>query len=604
MKKTLKLSACTILLLLLLYALAACACKHNGGVATCTEWGICTKCDEAYLEPIGHIEVIDEGVSSTCSVAGISDGKHCSVCNQTLVEQTVIPIIDHIEGHIIVDKEATIDEKGLGHYNCTMCGIWLRDEELKYVMDITVWMYDGYGTEYFFEKQIKDFESAYPGITINATVEMVSSADALTLLLNGEDFTPDIYCLTQDHTERFAEFNALSAPNQQMAENIKTSNDLASVLSASVEGQIYAYPLRTNNGYYMYYDKSVITNPDDLATIVADCERVGKNACFELENAWYTSSFFMATGCVSKWNKNSNGVVTLVEDTWNSPEGLIAMKGMQILTRSNCYINDSSEFTNSGIVISGMWYDDIAKKVFGDNYAVADLPSFTVDGESYHLRSYSGHILMGVRPQKDSKREELLHLLAQYLTGEECQLERYAEFQFAPTNLNVQVSEAVLENKAICALVKQNEYSIPQGNFHNAWWDIAKMLGSDSRLAATEAELQLALDKYQVYIDDLNKTDEELKAWSVIGEMCGTVWSTDFPMSEVSTGVYESDSLVLNKGDKFRCRRGKSWEMSFGQGGEMNSGGDIVVEESGTYIIRLEWSEGATTAMITLIPVE
>lgn len=53
-----------------------------------------------------HIEVIDEARAATCTETGLTEGKHCSVCNTVLVAQTTTSIIPHnyVDG------------------SCTMCG--------------------------------------------------------------------------------------------------------------------------------------------------------------------------------------------------------------------------------------------------------------------------------------------------------------------------------------------------------------------------------------------------------------------------------------------------------------------------------------------------
>ena len=289
----------------------------------------------------------------------------------------------------------------------------------------------------------------------------------------------------------------------------------------------------------------------------------------------------------------------MVNDTFNSAAGLAAMKGMQKLAQSPCYDSNADIFTDAGVVITGIWNANAAADHFGENLGATDLPSFEVDGTSYHLGSYTGNKLMGVKPQSDAKKGAVLALLAQYLTNEESQQKRYDGFQWGPSNLNVQASDAVQANVSLAALAKQNNYGQPQGQIHGSWWDIAKVLGADAKNATSDADLQAALEAYKTTIDGLfAMTEEQKNAWGVIGGICGTSWDTDFAMTEVSEGVYESSPLELKAGEEFKVRQGASWDVNFGV--EFN-GANIVVEADGTYIVRLTW-DGAQGGNVELIP--
>ena len=470
--------------------------------------------------------------------------------------------------------------------------------------DITMWVSESDGMTALTQEMIDAFEVAYPGIVINASIEGVSEADAGSKVIADVASAPDIYCFAQDQMARLVQAAALAGPSGDVAELIKAENDAGSVAAASVAGQLYAYPMTSDNGYYMYYDTSIISEEDaeSLEAIIAACENAGVKFRFALENAWYNAGFFFATGCVSNWTMNEAGEFTSVEDTFNSEAGLIAMKGMEKLAKSSCYDSNADIFTDAGVVITGIWNANAAADHFGENLGATDLPSFEVDGQSYHIGSYSGNKLMGVKPQTDAKKGAVLSLLAQYLTNEENQMKRYEGYQWGPSNLAAQASESVQANISLAALAKQNAYGQPQGQIHGSWWDIEKVLGAEAKAATSEDDLKVALEEYHAAIDGLfQMTEEQKNAWSVIGSICGTSWDTDFPMTETETaGTYLSEVLELKAGEEFKCRQGASWDVNFGV--EFN-GANIVVEADGKYQVQLVW-DGAENGVITLIPAE
>jgi hypothetical protein len=70
---------------------------------TCTKKGYITftcACGDTYkndfIEALGHTAVIDKYISPTCTKTGLTEGIHCSVCNDILVPQVEIPMLAHI----------------------------------------------------------------------------------------------------------------------------------------------------------------------------------------------------------------------------------------------------------------------------------------------------------------------------------------------------------------------------------------------------------------------------------------------------------------------------------------------------------------------------
>ncbi|MGM9969238.1 MAG: extracellular solute-binding protein [Anaeroplasma sp.] len=477
-------------------------------------------------------------------------------------------------------------------------------EGLEGTYDVSVWVSEVAGVKELTETQIDAFEEKYPGVVINATVNGVSEKDSATNMIANVEEGADIFCFAQDQLARLVQAGALNKLGVKASETVTELNDAGAVKAATVDGSIYCYPLTSDNGYFMFYDKSVIqeSHLDNLEDIIADCEAAGKMFSMELETSgWYNASFFFATGCKSEWTTAEDGSFSEVNDTFNSDAGVVALKGMQKILKSSSYVSSSNtaDFAAaipSAVVISGTWGTSTAKEALGNNFGATDLPSFTVDGNSYHMGSFSGNKLMGVKPQVDAKKGAVLQQLALYLTNEECQTQRFEDYGWGPSNLKAQQSEAVKSDVALSALAAQSSYAIPQGQIHGSWWDISKTYATSAKTATTDAELKSALSAYKSAVDALFSIDPEVaRAFTVIGSMNDDGWKTDIPMTESPAGTWKSAAIEFKTGDAFKVRQGKNWDVSFGSGT-----GDFVVETAGTYVVKFVYDATAGTGTITL----
>ena len=473
--------------------------------------------------------------------------------------------------------------------------------ELAGTYDIKVWCADNIVE--LTKKQINDYnESNDQGIKFNATVESIGENDAATQMIVDVEAGGDIFCFAQDQFARLVQAGALAKLGPQAAEVVKNGNDAGAVAAATMGADMYAYPMTADNGYFMYYDKSVVSEEhlDSLEDILADCEAANKYFAMETNtSAWYIASFFFATGCKSEWVTDSDGNFTSVNDTFNSPEGIIAAKGLKKLlsSPSNLSSSDADAFkSGAAVVVSGTWaYNDV-KNNLGDNMGATDLPSFTVDGQSYHMGSFMGYKLMGVKPQQDAKKGAALQLLAQYLTSEKGQLERFNEVAWGPSNLVALENEAVKANPAIAAVVAQGAYATPQGQIHGSWWNIAKVIGDDVNAAADDAGLQTALDNYKAKIDALFG----LSGYIFVGAWNG--WdNADMSMKLEGEGDVLTITLDVPESDYMggRIVTAGTWDTDLGyaqvtEGADLlnaeAAGGDnnIVFNEAGNYTVTVD----------------
>ena len=100
--------------------------------ATCTEAGLqervceCGEKETQTVGALGHTEVIDAAIEPTCMETGLTEGKHCSVCGDVLVEQEIVDLAHIWETGYEYDKK-------YHWYECYKCSA-VKDKEAHTIM--------------------------------------------------------------------------------------------------------------------------------------------------------------------------------------------------------------------------------------------------------------------------------------------------------------------------------------------------------------------------------------------------------------------------------------------------------------------------------------
>jgi len=95
---------------------------------TCTDEGYaihtcgCGYSYEEYIDALGHKTVTDDAVAATCTEDGLSEGSHCEVCGEILVQQKTVPATgEHSWDEGKVTTEPTEESEGVKTFTCISC---------------------------------------------------------------------------------------------------------------------------------------------------------------------------------------------------------------------------------------------------------------------------------------------------------------------------------------------------------------------------------------------------------------------------------------------------------------------------------------------------
>jgi arabinogalactan oligomer/maltooligosaccharide transport system substrate-binding protein len=364
--------------------------------------------------------------------------------------------------------------------------------------EIRVWVADA--TVEFTKAQIEIFKAAHPEYAnMTVSVEPVGEGDACNYVLTDVESSADLFVFAQDQLARLVAAGALEVVYEENVPVIEANNDAGSVGAVKLGGTMYAYPMTSDNGYFLYYDKSVVTDPTNMEAILADCEKAGKNVYFEINSGWYQTAFFFGAGCTLTYGTDDAGNIVSMDCDYASENGVKALKAMINLAKSPAFVNGSSasNATNLGAIVDGTWDAVAVQGILGENYAAVKLP--TIDG--FQLGGFGGFKMLGVKPQTDEAKLAACDALALFLSSGEVQTARFEAVGWGPSNLTAQQSEAVKADIALSALAAQLANTMPQGQYPGEYWSLATALGDDilaDKLDnATDAELLDVLTTFQ-----------------------------------------------------------------------------------------------------------
>lgn len=285
---------------------------------------------------------------------------------------------------------------------------------------------------------------------------------------------------------------------------IGKDNAERSVSSAEIDGTMYGYPLSSDDGYFLYYNSEYFTaeQAGSMESLLATAKAKGKKVLFDLDNGYYSASIFLSPQVfgIEKgigWHYNDeNEVVYDLE--WASDKGAqVAMDFSNLIVP---YVRDGtliegdntaiSTYSASGelqaVVSDAAMYAVLTNNWGEDKVVGAKLPTFdcVLPGEenptSCQLASFISSKLYVVNNYASVEEKVSAHKIAELLTGEFAQLERFKKRSLKPSNLKACQDEGYLAERtpSIEGLEAQEPYGAIQSQVvESLYWTPGENVG-------------------------------------------------------------------------------------------------------------------------------
>ena len=263
------------------------------------------------------------------------------------------------------------------------------------------------------------FAEAHPEWDITFVFEVCAEGDAGTMVTKDPSAAADVYMFANDQLGTLLQANAIARLGGAALDQVKADNSETMVASVTSGEGVYGVPF-TGNTWFMYYDKSVYTE-EDIKSL--DAMMAKKPVGFEVTNTWYLPAFYFAAGGTMFGADGIDGAAGI---TFGGENGTAATLYVANALAAGTMIEggggaglDAMRSGKIGAMFSGTWDAGNYKEALGENYAAAQLPCITLNGQECQLRSFAGSKAFAANP--NSANPEVAIALAAWLGSAEMQ---------------------------------------------------------------------------------------------------------------------------------------------------------------------------------------
>ncbi len=358
---------------------------------------------------------------------------------------------------------------------------------------LKVWGPDAYAK--LLKDQCKAFTDKFKDQNISITVVAQGEDTAATQMKQDPDAGADVFGFASDQLNSLYDSGVI-APVAKAYANVIAQTDFENAVEVStLDNTLYAFP-ETGNGYYLVYDKSVVSDKQakSLEDILEACKKAGKKFIMDAGTGYYACLFAFTGGLKidgyeedGKTQKFNDYDEKQVVDTLKAFSTIMhkyagTFQSLDPAKIASGFVSNGKLKSTVGAGIDGSWNSEPDAKALGENFGATKLPTIKVNGKDTQMISMYGYKMIGVNA--NTKYPRTAQILAYYLSSEECQQQRCKELGWSPTNKVVAESKDATGNVSIQALLAQSEHAVPQLNVSTTFWDPMANLGN--KLVAEE----------------------------------------------------------------------------------------------------------------------
>ena len=323
------------------------------------------------------------------------------------------------------------------------------------------------------------FEEAHPEYAITWDIGVCGEGDAAGIVKNDPAAAADVFLYANDQMGTLIEAGALAKLGGSYLEQVKA--DVAQTYVDTVtytDGGVYGFPMAPNT-WFMWYNKDIFSE-EDVKNLNTMLEK--GVVSFPMDNSWYTATFFFGVGGTLY---GPQGIDAAAGIDFSSDLCVEAGKFMIDFAKNANFVNDVDGTGVAGMkegtihaMFSGPWDRPALEESLGDKLGCAVLPTFTMNGTDYQMKSFAGSKAIGVNPNAANPKAAMQ--LAAFLASAEGQLARYELSAITPAATACAENEAVKSNVVVlteAAEMATATIAQPTIAAMNAYWDPVKNFG-------------------------------------------------------------------------------------------------------------------------------